>query len=101
VSDPEKLAHVKAELDALEAVQQSRLKHVDDVCAIEAELGKVNQTLWRIEDDLRGCERESDFGPQFVELARSVYLNNDRRSELKQRIDQIAGSAFQEVKSYR
>ena len=65
-----------------------------------AELRAVNEALWRIEDDIRLCERAGDFGPRFVELARSVYRTNDRRSELKRRINELLGSGLVEEKSY-
>jgi hypothetical protein len=61
----------------------------------------VNEALWDIEDRIRDCERDQNFGPEFVELARSVYRTNDRRSALKRQINDIAGSAIVEEKSYR
>jgi len=60
----------------------------------------VNEALWDIEDAIRGCEREGDFRPKFVELARSVYHNNDQRAALKRRINERLGSAIIEEKSY-
>jgi hypothetical protein len=63
-------------------------------------LKAVNETLWRIEDDLRRCERAEDFGPAFVELARSVYQTNDRRAALKRQINALLGSEIVEEKGY-
>ena len=60
----------------------------------------MNLRLWTIEDDIRDCERRQEFGPAFVALARSVYLNNDRRSELKCEINALLGSKLREEKSY-
>jgi hypothetical protein len=54
----------------------------------------------RIEDDIRSCGREGDFGDRFVELARSVYENNDRRAAVKRRINERLGSEIVEEKSY-
>jgi len=56
--------------------------------------------LWCIEDEIRRCEFEGDFGPCFIALARSVYRHNDRRAEIKRRINRLTGSAILEEKSY-
>ena len=66
-----------------------------------AELKSINEPLWRIEDDIRSCERAGDFGPRFIELARSVYETNDRRAAIKRRINERLGSEIVEEKSYR
>ena len=65
------------------------------------ELQAVNEELWEIEDEIRACEAQGDFGPRFVELARSVYRSNDRRSAIKRRINEASGSAIVEEKLYR
>jgi len=56
--------------------------------------------LWNIEDEIRICEKAGDFGQKFVELARSVYQQNDRRSAIKRQINDLLGSAIVEEKSY-
>jgi len=68
--------------------------------ALRDALKQVNLALWNVEDDLREHERRKDFGPDFVELARSVYRHNDRRAALKQEINALVGSALSDVKSY-
>jgi hypothetical protein len=60
----------------------------------------VDGALWEIEDEIRGCERAGDFGPKFVELARSVYRNNDERAAIKRKINVLLGSVIIEEKSY-
>jgi hypothetical protein len=65
-----------------------------------ADLREVNHALWRVEDDLRDCERVAEFGPQFVTLARSVYQLNDKRASLKRAINTTLGSRLVEEKSY-
>ena len=70
------------------------------LAALRNALKQVNLALWQVEDDLREHERRKDFGPSFVELARSVYRHNDRRAALKQDINALAGSALNDVKSY-
>ena len=64
------------------------------------ELRAVNEQLWVIEDDIRECERRGDFGPEFVRLARSVYIENDERAAIKKRINVALGAKLVEEKSY-
>ncbi len=64
------------------------------------ELEEVNLKLWEIEDKIRICEINRDFGAYFVDLARMVYLTNDRRFLIKKKINESLGSVIQEVKSY-
>jgi hypothetical protein len=72
-----------------------------DLDGLEEQLLDVNRRLWNVEDDLRGLERLRDFGPQFVELARSVYVLNDRRAALKRKISEVTSSAIIDEKSYQ
>lgn len=65
-----------------------------------ADLRAVNETLWAVEDDIRVCEANLDFGQRFVGLARAVYTNNDRRWRIKRQIDERYGSAVAEEKIY-
>jgi hypothetical protein len=60
----------------------------------------VNKELWDIEDDIRECERQKDFGDKFIQLARSVYIKNDRRAEIKKEINLLTNSGIVEEKSY-
>jgi hypothetical protein len=100
IADDAKLAHVRAELAALEAARDRALAPSDELARLTAELRAVNEALWQVEDDLRACERAADFGPRFVELARSVYRRNDERAALKRQINELLGAAFSEQKSY-
>ncbi|MCI0449038.1 MAG: DUF6165 family protein [Chlorobi bacterium] len=67
---------------------------------LSAKLASVNLKLWNIEDKIRKLEAEKKFGKDFIELARSVYINNDRRSEIKNKINRLFGSQITEVKQY-
>ncbi len=99
IREPEKLVNVRRELALLE-----RLALEDGASGpiglLTEKLAAVNARLWTIEDAIRGCEREGDFGPRFVELARSVYRENDTRAAIKRAINTLAGSALTEEKSY-
>ena len=100
IAESDKLANVRRELTKLVAIRDDGLPTDPSLDAAASELREVNLALWDIEDDIRDCERRQDFGPRFVELARSVYRSNDRRAAIKQRINQAAGSDIAEEKSY-
>jgi hypothetical protein len=96
----EKRRHVQQELGALQVVRDRGIESLPQLTELTSQLKAINLELWRIEDAIRLCEQNKDFGPQFIELARSVYRNNDRRSELKRQINKLVGSSLIEEKSY-
>ncbi len=100
IPDPGKLANVKREFSLL---RDLRVSH--DICgsrldALAAELKTVNASLWDTEDSIRRCERAGDFGTGFIELARRVYTENDRRAAIKREINVLFGSAIVEEKYF-
>jgi hypothetical protein len=99
IVDPAKRAPVRLEYEMLSAALAAAVP-IPGVVPLRSALKEVNAALWEIEDALRDCEHTKDFGPRFIELARSIYRHNDRRSALKRQIDEAAGSALTEVKSY-
>lgn len=100
MDDEDKLRNVRHELAVLEAARREHLPDLPALRTLEAELKAVNEALWVIEDDIRDCEARRDFGPAFIELARSVYRQNDRRAALKKEINLLTGSSIVEEKSY-
>ena len=100
MGDPEKVRNVRTELDTLRRARDRTILPSDALASLTAELRSVNEALWDIEDEIRGCERAGDFGPKFVELARSVYFNNDNRAAIKRKINVLLGSKLIEEKSY-
>jgi hypothetical protein len=100
IEDAGKRANIRRELDALTGVLKPLLAAIPGIAPLKAELRTINETLWRIEDDIRDCERKRDFGAAFVELARAVYQTNDRRAATKRKIDDLTGSELVEEKSY-
>ncbi len=96
-----KLDNVTRELELLEAVAKRELPATPDLAALTDELTKVNAALWDIEDGKRACERRGDFGPEFIGLARAVYLQNDQRAAIKRRINLACGSELIEEKSHQ
>ena len=100
ISDPAKNANVLAEIASLDAAVASVRAADPGVAALYEALSEVNAALWAIEDDIRACEAGKDFGPTFVELARSVYVTNDKRAALKKEINLLLDSDLVEEKSY-
>ena len=101
IRDEEKLRHVEIELAELEQIAACSLPQLAELDFLVRELQSVNETLWDVEDALRECERRQKFDAEFVALARSVYRYNDRRAEIKKRINLLLGSRLVEEKSYR
>jgi hypothetical protein len=101
IGDPAKEANVRAELALLEAAAGQALEASDELERLTAELTQINAALWDIEDGKRDHERRQDFGPSFVQLARRVYIDNDRRAAVKRAINVLAGSEIVEEKSYK
>lgn len=100
ISDADKRRNVRLELSALREAQDRGVEPSEELAGLTRELKQVNESLWQIEDEIRTCERNKDFASHFVELARSVYLQNDRRSAIKRRINELLGSEIVEEKSY-
>jgi hypothetical protein len=102
MTDREKVANVRHELELLEQTwRESARQSGVDVSAEERELEAVNTRLWVIEDDIREKEGLRAFDARFIELARSVYIENDERAAIKKRINQKLGSKIVEEKSYK
>jgi uncharacterized protein DUF6165 len=99
MTDAGKVANVKLELSLLEKTWRESVD--GDVSADETALHAVNERLWVIEDDIRDKERAQAFDAKFIELARSVYVENDERAAIKKRINLKLGSRIVEEKSYR
>ena len=100
ISDAEKLVNINKELDALNVLLDDLPFSRSDVENEVDELKKINEELWVIEDDIREKESQKAFDQGFVELARSVYFTNDKRSDIKREINLKLGSDFVAEKSY-
>ena len=91
---------VNKEYEILKKVQNSSLELTEKMKTLFSEIKKVNLNLWNIEDKLRICEKNEDFGQNFIKLARGVYINNDKRSKIKSKINEVLGSNNKEIKQY-
>ena len=101
IADAAQRANALVELKTLGDARAAAIPPDGEIDRLEAQLKVVNEALWEIEDDIRDCDREGNFGPRFVELARTVYRTNDRRAELKRAINLRLGSRLVEQKSYK
>ena len=101
IDDEAKLANVRKELSALEKTWMAHPAAVKDIARLRRELKEVNERLWVIEDDIRLKEKAQAFDDEFIQLARSVYFENDTRARIKKDINLALGSAYVEEKSYQ
>ena len=99
IADTQKQYHIKNELDSLNKTLENSISRSQVKEYIE-KLIEINSKLWLIEDDIRDCERKKQFDQKFINLARAIYITNDRRSEIKLEINKKFGSKLVEVKSY-
>ena len=100
ITDEAKLVNIRHELALLVEVRDQALGSFSELPQLQAALQTINEALWEIEDDIRDRERAGDFGPKFIELARAVYVTNDRRAKAKRSVDEHVGSPIVEEKSY-
>ena len=100
ISHPDKLKNISHELELLSAVRDKDMVNSDGIASLCEALKEVNEALWEIEDDIRVCEQKQEFDGEFVRLARAVYKTNDRRAELKYKVNALLGSEVVEEKSY-
>jgi len=100
IKDKASQEEINKEYKILKEVQNSNVEITEKLKTLLKEIKEVNLNLWNIEDKLRICEKNKDFGQTFIELARSVYLNNDKRSKIKSKINEVSGSNIKEIKQY-
>ena len=100
IVDPVKNRNVSIELEALSKCFEENIIQSNEIEELKTNLKQVNSALWNIEDDIRQCEQAGEFGEKFLELARSVYRQNDKRAALKKEINILLGSSIIEEKSY-
>ena len=100
IKDKENLQEINKEYKSLNVSKKSHLKVTPDIQNLISQLKDVNMKLWSIEDEKRICEKNKDFSEKFIELARNVYINNDKRAKIKSEINKLLGSNIKEVKKY-
>tara|TARA_B100000902_G_C27306931_1_gene916034 strand:- start:690 stop:1079 length:390 start_codon:yes stop_codon:yes gene_type:complete len=101
ITNLEKVKKASYELELLEkSLNSFKTSKTKELKVLMNELKIINKKLWGIEDDIRLLEKNKKFESGFIELARSVYITNDKRFEVKNKINKLFSSDIEEVKSY-
>lgn len=100
IKDPISLNEVKKEYEILNETKNKNINFSKEIEILYKDLKETNEKLWTIEDEIRLCEKNSDFKDKFIQLSRDVYFTNDKRSKTKSEINKILGSNIKEVKQY-
>ena len=100
IKDDEKLVEINKEYKSLVETRKSNIEISEDLQKLIDQLSEINLKLWNIEEEKRACEKKEDFGKNFIQLSRNVYINNDKRAKIKFDINKLLGSNIKEVKSY-
>ena len=100
IKDLISLNEVKKEYEILNETKNKNINFSKEIEILYKDLKETNEKLWKIEDEIRLCEKNSDFKDKFIQLSRDVYFTNDKRSNTKSEINKILGSNIKEVKQY-
>ena len=100
IKDPENLKFIKDEYNVLKAELNKNIKNDDKLKSLFNTLKEINSKLWVIEDDKRMCEKNKDFGENFIKLSRDVHFLNDNRAKIKLEINNHTDSKIKEIKEY-
>ena len=100
IKDPEKLKFINKEHTILKDHLEKNIKSDNKIKDLYQSLKKINTKLWVIEDDKRQCEKDKDFGENFIKLSRDVHFLNDDRAKIKLEINDHTGSVIREIKEY-
>jgi len=100
IKDLISLNEVKKEYEILNETKNNNINFSKEIEILYKDLKETNEKLWKIEDEIRLCEKNSDFKDKFIQLSRDVYFTNDKRSKTKSEINKILGSNIKEVKQY-
>ena len=100
IKDSENLKFISNEYTILKKQLDNNVKSDDKLVKFFQSLKKINEKLWVIEDEKRQCEKDKDFGDQFIRLSRDVHFLNDERAKIKLDINNHTGSSIKEIKKY-
>ena len=100
IKDETKLEHILNEYKILKEEYDNKVKNDDKLSKLYTSLKEINSKLWVIEDEKRLCEKNADFGDEFIKLSRDVHFLNDDRAKIKLEINNYTGSKIKEIKEY-
>jgi hypothetical protein len=101
IDDSKKVVNVRHELELLSKIWSNSVKEDKAIANLRQQLKTINEKLWEIEDDIRNEERQNRFGKRFIELARAIYVTNDKRAQIKKDVNLYLDSEIVEEKSYK
>jgi hypothetical protein len=101
IKDKNKRNIILKELSSLNETASENIEKSKSIIKLYKKLKSINLKLWKIEDDIRDCERKNNFESKFIKLARAVYFTNDERSRVKNKINSLTKSNISEVKNYK
>ena len=100
IKDETKLEHILNEYNILKEEYDNKVKNDDKLSKLYTSLKEINSKLWVIEDEKRLCEKNADFGDEFIKLSRDLHFLNDERAKIKLEINNYTGSKIKEIKEY-
>ena len=100
IKDESKLEHILNEYKVLKEEYDNKVKNDGKLSKLYTSLKEINSKLWVIEDEKRLCEKNADFGDEFIKLSRDVHFLNDERAKIKLEINIHTGSKIKEIKEY-
>ena len=100
IKDETKLEHILNEYNILKKEYDNKVKNDDNLSKLYSTLKEINSKLWVIEDEKRLCEKNADFGDEFIKLSSDVHFLNDERAKIKLEINIHTGSKIKEIKEY-
>ena len=100
IKNTESLKFIKDEYNILKAELDKNVKNDEKLKNLFNSLKEINSKLWIIEDDKRMCEKNKDFGENFIKLSRDIHFLNDKRAKIKLEINNHTGSKIKEIKEY-
>ena len=100
IKNTESLKFIKDEYNILKAELDKNVKNDENLKNLFMSLKEINSKLWVIEDDKRMCEKNKDFGENFIKLSRDIHFLNDKRAKIKLEINNHTGSKIKEIKEY-
>ena len=100
INDDDKIKFIEEEYHLLNQEYKKNIKTSEELDKLFIILKEINTKLWKIEDEKRLCEKNSDFGQKFIELSRNVHLLNDERAKIKLEINNLTNSKIKEIKQY-
>ncbi len=100
IEDPDSLKHINNEYNILKSEYDNKVNTDEKLNKLYNLLKDINSKLWVIEDQKRLCEKNSNFGENFIKLSRDVHILNDKRATVKLEINEYTGSKIKEIKKY-